>query len=292
MVGRPISLGLVPPMTHESWFIRHKDQVRGPLPASRIARLITLGHLRDSDDVSTDGKAWQPIGALRQQFTDLLNGAGRAQTWSRLNEVAPGATSPSLRHQYRDLVPSSPGRRRTAVRAHYIANAKPRVAQTVRHFAILAIVLAAIFATGILTVPNRPQTQRTCEGGAAPGVNWNNCRLEGRNLSYRNLSGANMRSARLRGATLSSTVLQRADLAYSELVGADLRHSNLRQAQLTGANLQGAKLGNADLRGADLAYADLSGADLGGANLQGTRLAHTIWVNRRICTGRSVGRCE
>lgn len=279
-------------MTHESWFIRHKEHVRGPFPAARIARLLTLGHLRDGDDISPDGQVWQPVSALRHHFTALLDGATRAQTWSRLNDLATGADAPTLRHKYGDHEPSSAGRRRAAVRARYIVNAKPRIAQGARQFAVLATILAAIFATGILSVPNRQQSQRACQAAAVPGVNWNNCRLEGSQLSYRDLTEANMRSARLRGAQLSSAVLQRADLAYSELAGADLRYTDLRQAQLVGANLQGAELGNADLREADLSYADLAGADLGGANLHGARLAHTIWVDQRVCAPRSLGRCE
>lgn len=251
-----------------------------------------LGHLRDSDNVSRDGESWQPLGALRQHFARSLHDSCPTQTWSRMSDREYCGRKAESSPRHADHMPKVARRRQPATRARYIAHARPRIDQAARQFAVLGTVLAAIFTAGIISVPSQNEPQRACQAAPAPGVNWNNCRLEQLELSYRDLSEANMRSARLSGAKLSSANLQRADLAYSDLSNADLRYADLRGARLIGANLVGAELGNANLREADLAYADLSGANLSGADLRGARLAQAIWVDQRICGASSVGRCN
>lgn len=163
-------------------------------------------------------------------------------------------------------------------------------------------VLPALAAVLCLTAA-APGLSQDCTTPPGPGVNWQRCYLDGRDLAGHDLSkarlvdasfarsklqdavlaevnayrakfiSAEMKGAKLDGGVFVEADFTKADLAGASLVEADLRRSRLYRAILRGANLTGAKTA-----GADLLYADLSGA---------------TWIDgKRVCAEGSLGQCN
>ena len=158
--------------------------------------------------------------------------------------------------------------------------------------ASLISIMALIVVAGIAFLPAEKLDSPDCAAPAKPGVNWSNCRFDGRNLKGAELDESALRSVHLRDANLLGMRLGASDLAYAELTNANLSYSDLSAVSAVGADLRGADLAYANLEGADLSHADLTGANLGGAALRGARLDHAIWVDRRRCLEGSSGGCK
>ena len=142
-----------------------------------------------------------------------------------------------------------------------------------------------------------------CTDPAAPGVDWQRCYFEERNLSEANLTGANLRDARFHRSNLTGAVLADVDAFHAKFNTAKLRRATFDGARLTEvdfskADLTDASLKNADLRRARLFRTILRGADLTGAQLRGADLTRAdlsgaLWINgTTICAEGSIGQCK
>ncbi len=142
-----------------------------------------------------------------------------------------------------------------------------------------------------------------CSDPPAPGVEWQRCFFEKRELTGADLSGAhikdsNFRQVKMSGALFTGAEVYRAgfseadlantDFSGARLIEADFSHANLSGAlfirsELRGVRLQGVGLRNADLTGAKLDRAALLGADLSGAR----------WLDgHKVCAPNSIGSCR
>jgi uncharacterized protein YjbI with pentapeptide repeats len=142
-----------------------------------------------------------------------------------------------------------------------------------------------------------------CTDPARPGVDWNRCYHDGRNLGEVDLTGAKLRGARFNRADLQNSTLDQADGRRTKFVsamlkgvrfeGANLTEADFTKADLTGAsfkgaNLRRARLFRAVLRGADLTGARLQAADLLKADLSGAR-----WTDgETVCAEGSISQCK
>ena len=178
--------------------------------------------------------------------------------------------------------------RHLGAREHYLDEVLHPPDKSGLSYTVVTAVLVSILIGAFALAPLPKTGERDCDARPGPGVDWNGCSVEAPGA---NLVGANLRNVSLRGADLFGARLKRADASFAMLPGSFLRGADLYQAILVGANLQGADLLFSSFRGADLSYADLTGAKLVGADLAGARLVHTVWVDGRICSELSVGRC-
>lgn len=80
-------------------------------------------------------------------------------------------------------------------------------------------------------------------------------------------------------------------LLTKECINCDLRSINLQKAPLMGVNFEGADLRYANFQNAKLAGANFKNAKIRGANFRGANLSKTIWVDGKVCSKNSVGRC-
>lgn len=142
-----------------------------------------------------------------------------------------------------------------------------------------------------------------CTTPAAPGVDWQRCYMDGRNLSRHDLSGSRLREtsfqrANLAGADLSGVDGYRARFITTAMAGARLDRGIFAEADFTKADLAGASLKEADLRRtkffrAILREADLTGAKMLGADLSNADLTGARWTDgQRICGEGSIGQCN
>lgn len=142
-----------------------------------------------------------------------------------------------------------------------------------------------------------------CTDPAAPGVEWQRCYHDGRNLAGMNLSEAMIRDATFQRSDLSHVNLTsasgfRVKLISSTMIGAVLDKAVFGEADFTKADLTGASLKNADLRRARfyhtiLRNADLTGARMNGADLMEADLSGATWIDgTRICAPKSIGQCN
>ncbi len=142
-----------------------------------------------------------------------------------------------------------------------------------------------------------------CTDPARPGVDWNRCYHEGRNLGQADLTGAILREARFNRADLSNSKLdgtdgRRAKFVSASLKGVSFDGANLTEADFTKADLTGASFKNANLRSARLFQAILRGADLTGARLEradflNADLSGARWTDgETVCAEGSISRCK
>lgn len=316
------------PTTHNLWYTRRGDQIRGPFPHGLITRFIVLGRLQMTDDISVDQIRWRLVKDVPEVIPDPLKSDPDDPELQEYLRVARRREDERGSGNRRRQEGSSNGERRriddrrqdeSDELVHYreiktsLINQRKASSEGVRQWLGISIaaVLAAVILAAFWFMPQAPALRLQCEAPAGPQVNWNNCKFEGiildnvelanARMSNANLSGARLQNANLTAANLSyanfSRVnLSRATLTEAVLTGVVLRNANLDQANLTGANLsyailQGANLNGADLSGADLSNADLSGANMDGAKLDKVNLVHAIWTDRTVCGARSVGKC-
>lgn len=278
------------------WYVRRENRVKGPFPCKTIARSIEHGQLFATDEVSPDGSHWTALTSWQRQFSAAANaapdprsehGQGAAQSCQKPVEQRPplivgnaGPASGSARLAARQKR-----------RAQYIAGLLNRRENRARQIAVIVGSVTAVFIAVAVFAPRTVTEPPQCQAAPRPGINWNNCPLETRDISGMDLSASDLRNAKLRDATLMGSKLNESNLAYANMVNANVSYTDLSGASLVGANLQRADLSYANLRGADLAYADLTGANIGGAELKESRLDHAIWTDGRVCGPGSVGRC-
>ena len=142
-----------------------------------------------------------------------------------------------------------------------------------------------------------------CTDAAAPGVEWNRCLFDERNMPGVNLAGAKIRSSSFKRAGLdkadfSGAIASRAKFISAELRGARFDKARLNEADFTKADLRGAVFKEADLRRARFFRARLEGADFTGARLQQTDffdadLSGAVWTDgKHVCAPGSVGQCR
>ncbi len=281
-----------------TWFVKRGKETKGPFPEGLLTRYILLGRLRGTDLVSHDRQEWHAIKdvpglvpeVMREAETHPEDPAARehlelARRWA--DERRGGHDS--LPEGERRSSESDTAIHHREARGQLLARERNR-SQWVAYAAILLIV-AAVAAIPFLLPGSDLDGEVNCEAAPAPGVNWSNCRLEGRDFANADLAGSHLTNGRFAGALLRAANLSAADLAYADLTRVNLRAARLEGARLVGTDLSGADLTAASLKGADLSYADLGGSQLEGANLEGARLDHAIWPDGSTCLPGSVGEC-
>jgi uncharacterized protein YjbI with pentapeptide repeats len=148
-----------------------------------------------------------------------------------------------------------------------------------------------------------PNALAACTDPARPGVDWNRCYHDGRNLGEVDLTGAKLRDARFSRTDLQNSILDQVDGRRAKFVSAMLKGvrfegANLTEADFTKADLTGASFRNANLRGARLFRAILRGADLTGARLQAADLLRADLSGARwtdgetVCAEGSISQCK
>jgi len=287
------------------WYTRRNAIVQGPFPAGLISRYVILGRIVETDELSQDLVRWKPLAELPHLIPDYLQHDAGSAARRQLEAARRWENERARDGRRRERTEMSEERRQVRDRRTNDDSTLPRISpredlsepliRARRHrflsgaiaMAILLVVVIALLHQG-----PKPSTQGAdCRRAAQPGVDWENCAMEGRVLARANLAGARMRNMALSRANLRDGQLSGADLSFTNLSVADLRQADLRTATLTGASLRGADLSFADLEQADLSYADLQGAKLDGARLAGAQLDNAVWVDGSLCVRGSVGRC-
>lgn len=280
----------------QNWYVRRGKEVKGPYPAGLISRYILLDRISERDEVSHDRQEWLRITAVPELVPDVI----------RIARANPGdeeaqqhlAAARRWADERRDVkgTPPQDGERRgdgTAVFVHPTREGTEtsRALISRRDYMVVVLILVALVAIPFLLPSGPKPSEPQCDAPPAPGINWSNCRLEGRQYPNADLAAANLRNANLTGGILRAANLAGADLSYSNLTLANLRGANLRQANLKGATLRNTDLANANLEGADLSYADLSTVELESTVLTGAKLDHAVWGGGVVCMPGSVGEC-
>jgi hypothetical protein len=316
------------PTSHNLWYTRRGEHIRGPFPHGLITRFIVLGRLQMADEISVDQIRWQAVKDFPELIPDPLKSDPSDPELQEYLRVARRREDERAAGDRRQREGASHDERRAVddrrqdeleeflrhreVKTNLIKErqASPEGMRLRFIFALAGIVAGAIVAA-FQFMPKAPALRLECDAPAGPQVNWSNCKFEGillngvelagARMGNANLSGAQLQGANLAGSNLSYANFGRADLSranlmQAQLIGMVLRNANLDQANLAGANLsyailQGANLSRADLSNADLSSANLSGATLDGAKLDNTNLVSAIWTDRGVCGAGSIGKC-
>jgi len=282
-------------------YTRRDGVVKGPFPAGQISRYVLLGRVKPSDEVSEDKHNWSRVDQRADIMPEVLNldlsipenreRYDAARRWAderRLpHEVEQGEISPDRRkpeaeevlayRQTREEVIASPPRRK--YRGNLI------LLSTI-------LILALVTWVALEWTPSPPQIIPDCKAIAGPGVVWDNCRMDGRELRNLDLRGAHIRNASLNGIAAQNSNFSNSQLQYTSFNLAMLSGADFRSSKLVGASFRDADLRGADLRGADLSYANLTDAILENAKLEGAKLDHAYWVDGSLCAKGSVGQCQ
>ena len=285
------------------WYVRRAaSAAKGPFPSSLIEKSIALGRILPTDQISPDGKAWQPASTypdfdvIRQsgQQPDLHRRLDERQSDRRAGEADAAAARYAEQRRGTDRRnPEDPEvlvRRQRANRVWQSLRGAPggmRKAPLV----IVGLLVAAVMTAAVVFAP-QPKGSVDCSAPPAPGVNWEFCNHAGEDLRGARLGGAVLRNAQLAGTDLSGADLREADLAYADLSGAVLREARLDGARLTGANLRGASLIDASLARARLEFADLAAARIEGAIFDGAGFAQAIMPNGTLCRPEQPSTCD
>lgn len=142
-----------------------------------------------------------------------------------------------------------------------------------------------------------------CTQPPGPGVDWQRCYVDGRDLQGKVLTGARLIDGSFERSNLSKADLTRASGYHAKfissiLAGARLDDGTFPEADFTRADLTGASLRNADLRRARFFRANLTGADLTGAKTLGADMLNAdmsgaTWTDgKHICAPGSIGQCN
>ena len=292
-----------------TWYIRQRGKVTGPYPAGLISRFILLGRVRESDEVSSDGKEWSVVGDVPELIPNILKGdTSDPQFQERLQAARRWADERDRkRRSAREQRPPSGEHDRQGEDRREAGIAKPTEPRLVRlsreqellneaqnRWAVMFIAGAAAVIVGLLLEYYKPPTSvaTDCRSPPSPHVVWDNCVMDGASLEGRDLSESSLYSTSLTGANLSHVMLKGANLSFAALSISNLEGADLRKANLLGANLRRARLAKALLDGANLSYADLTGADLTGASLNDAKLDNAIWTDGNRCLSDSIGKCR
>lgn len=302
----------------QQWYIRKEGIVTGPFAGTVIRRWIGIGRMNASDEISVDQTFWEPVRGYPELFPQRTNHdegdlyqQEREQAAIRWEDERMGidrrdtpvyGTVPPSGHRSgqdrRTLEPPDAIDHRDHRRNQRAALQVDRVAAPPYRKPIVllmgAIVLSGAIAVTALWFMPSPQVYDSpdCAVRPSPGINWNDCKLDGRDLRGAHLDGASLRGAHLLEARLDKARLSHADLSYAIAVGANLRQADLRSALLVGADLRLSDLRNANLAGADLRYANLADASLSTENLAEAQLGKAIWIDGHLCAAHAVGRCD
>ena len=302
----------------QQWYIRKEGIVTGPFSGTVVRRWIGVGRVTATDEISVDQTFWAPVHDYPELFPQRTNRdegelyqqerEQAAVRWEdertgvdRRDRPVYGTVPPSGNRSGQDRrILESPEaidhrdhrRGRRAVAGADRAAAPQYRKQTVLLVAVIALSgVAAVM--GLWFLPSRSvDISPDCAMRPSPGINLNDCKLDGRDFRGANLDGASLRGAHLLEARLDKARLSRADLSYAIAVGANLRQADLRSALLVGADLRLSDLTHANLAGADLRYANLADASLSVENLSNAQLGKAIWIDGRLCAAQSVGRCS
>lgn len=316
------------PTSHNLWYTRRDEKIRGPFPPGLITRFIVLGRLQLTDEISADQIRWQPVKDIPDLIPDPLKSDPtdpelqeylrvarrredeRASGNRRRGEGA-GHDERRRREDRRQDEPDELVHHRE-IKTNLIKERQlPADRLRVRFVVVLITVVFAAIGAAFWFMPQAPALRLQCDMPAGPKVNWSNCKFEGIILTGVELAGAHLGNANLSGAQLQSANLSGGHLSYANFARADLTRANLMQATLTGivlrnailtevnlsganlsyAILQGANLSRADLSNTDFSNADLTGAILEGAKLDNANFVNAIWFDRSVCGAGSVGKC-
>ncbi len=290
------------------WYVRRNSVVKGPFPGNQISRFIVLGRIHETDELSLDRREWKPAKDYPELIPEAIrNGVGEGalrQLRQKEDERCSGDRRDRQPPRSAEILNRRGGKERRRDESSEVVKhreRKTRFIETLREHSKknylarwigVALVVVVIVVLGVLLAPPPTEDAPRCDAPPAPGVNWNNCRLEVLDAARADLTGAKIKNARLREINLLGAVLIRSDLAYSELIKARLSYADLTEASLKGANLKEADLAYANLTAADLSYSDLSGAVLGGAILEKAKLDNAMWPDGRVCGPGSIGTCR
>jgi len=280
------------------FYTRRDNEVHGPFPAGQITRYLLLGRVRLSDEISEDHESWQIISNRPELIPDVLHlDMSIAENREKLEAAKRWADERRL-HRSDEQDTSE---RRTPEQEELLAYRETREKvleipkQKLRGSVLLTITLVVVTVvvwTAIKLTPQQSLLLSDCSASAAPGVIWNNCVLDGKQMSGQDLSGAKIHNASLVSIVAESTNFEASELQYSNLNLAQLKAANLEGANLVGVSLRDADLQGANLGKTDLSYADLTDANLQGVNLGGAKLDQTRWVDGTLCAQGSVGQCN
>jgi uncharacterized protein YjbI with pentapeptide repeats len=162
-------------------------------------------------------------------------------------------------------------------------------------FAVFAVAAALFIATPVFAAD--------CNAPPGPGVNWQRCYLDGRDLSGHNLDHGYLVDTSFARSDLSKTILADANAYRAKFISARLPQAKLDggsfvEADFTKADLSNATLRNTDLRRARFFKANLRGADLSGARTDGADLTFAdlsgaTWSDgKQVCAEGSIGQCD
>ncbi|MFC1602457.1 pentapeptide repeat-containing protein [Pseudomonadota bacterium] len=287
------------------WYVKHKSEVLGPFPSGAVRRSLLLGRVLITDEVTFDGKIWQPASRVPEVVPPELRKAleegdesallvGRMREDMRTGRERRTAESDKIHHQRRKgerrAEEAGVVNKRRAARSALLKQKKERL--PLRSALISTLLVAGIIGYGLYYAAPTITPEPECERTPAPGINWQNCRLDGVQFMNADLTQADIRSALLRGANLSGALFVEANLEYVDFSGADLSYAQLERAQMKGANLQNTDLTHAVLTGADLSFAILRGATPGGVILENAKLDDAIWFDGGTCLAGSIGVCN
>ncbi len=287
------------------WYVKHKGEVLGPFPSGAVRRSLLLGRVLPTDEVTFDGKNWQPASHVPEVVPPELRKAlkegdesvllvGRMREDTRSGRERRTAESDEIYKQRRK------GERRSDEKAVINKHRAARLTvfkQKKERLPLVSGLISALLVVGMIgyglyyDAPTAV-SETACGDPPMPGINWQNCRLDGVQYASADLKRADMRGALLRGADLSGALFIGANLEYTDFSGADLSYAQLDQAQMKGANLQNADLTNAVFKGADLSFAILRSATPGGVVLEHAKLDHAIWFDGGTCLVGSIGVCN
>ncbi len=309
-------------------YTRRGNTIRGPFPSKQITRHVLLGRLTVTDEVSIDQINWKTISEFPEIIPKEISvGPDDPQARERLklaryrederlsDSRREGKTTTDCQDDRRS------GNRRQAepydVKKHRIIKAEiykeekkteSYLSLSVSIVVFIGIVTAAYF---IKSSPVEVKFVKHCNSIPRPGVDWQDCNMEGAVIEKMNLKNSKLRNVNMAGSKIKESDLSESDLAYgnfslvnfkftnfnnANLLGSVLRKANLSNTNMLNANLsfsilQDADLSYANLTNANLANSDLSGAIITGINLEGANLENAIWIDQRVCLAGSKGKC-
>lgn len=282
------------------WYTRRDDKVQGPFPAGLIRRYVILGRIRMDDELSQDLETWAPLSGLPALIPDILREQEddphaqerlmAARRWEDERGIPEAIDEPVEEDGERRHPDSYTGR----TRGIDIAGAAHNLIENSRQRMLLALAVTGVIVMAFVVlslVQPEDGSAADCQAPAQPGINWDNCAMEGRVFIGADLRDATMTNMSLTRADLTGARLGGADLSFSNLSVSRLRNVDLRGARLMGTNLRASDLSGAVLEQADLSYADLRNANLGGAQTDGARFDNAIWVDGVECLPGSIGAC-
>lgn len=167
--------------------------------------------------------------------------------------------------------------------------------------ALRSILVSAAVCLGLAGHPG--VAGAACTDPARPGVDWQRCFQDDKDLGGRDLTGAVLRDTSFHRSNLDGAILVDVEGFRAKFISATMRQAWLdgaafQDADFTKSDLTDASLVNADVRRAEFFDASLRGADLTGARVVGadfTRadLSGATWTDGEyVCAENSIGQCN